>query len=66
MDSEIGDVLDRICKRLDSQEFAITAYLQHQRDGPTTRIARWIVGMIAKAAFGYAMTLLIPRVLGWR
>jgi len=66
MDSEIADVLERILKRQDSQDFAISAYLRHQRDGPAMRIFKWLVGLFVKGLFGYAMTIWVPRILGWR
>ena len=63
---DIEKMLARISERLDSQDFVISAYLKHQRDGPGFRMIKWVIGLVIKGVFGYAMTLWIPKILGWK
>ena len=63
---DIEKMLARISERLDSQDFVISAYLKHQRDSPAIRMVKWVFGLFVKGLFGYAMTIWIPRILGWR
>jgi hypothetical protein len=66
LENDIMSALTKLSERLDSQEYTISAYIKHQRDGPGIKLAKWLIGLLIKGLFGYAMTIWIPRILGWR
>ena len=66
IENDIFTAITRLSERLDSQEYTISSYIKHQRDGPGIRVAKWVIGLLIKGLFGYAMTIWIPRILGWR